>query len=532
MKKYLLPLVLIVGLYAVLPLFRPGYIPTHDGEFSIIRIWQFHKVLLSGNILPRWAPDLNSGYGIPLFIFYYPLPYYVASAFHGIFSLVDSFKLTMAISYLTAIAASFFWLKKLFNRKAAAIGSLVALSVPYWFVDIYVRGSVGEVLGITWAIIALASIEYKNALLFAGAVAALILSHNIEAALFLPFLLLYIALRRKPFLGFLFLGIGVASFFWIPALFEQRFVLGLSNFDFRDHFPEFAQLVIPSWGTGFSGPGWPSGEMSQQVGIGVWTALLLSLVLVWKEKNNHMKLLVGGFLSFAALAIFLMLDVSTPVWLVLRPMKFIQYPWRMLSYFIPIAGMLSGYIAWKSSKIFLPVFLAAAALFFAFPYVQPVIYSPRPDSYYLTRKEFTDGTTSVGNSFSTLWLPWQSARSSSKIESSPNVAISGVQEDRGGYVLNLNATGDGWLKLNVSFFPGWNITIDNKKQRMNEESGVIGFTVPSGPHRVEARFGDTPIRQFAGILSLLSLFCLIGLGILGQGQYAYRHRNISSRKRT
>ena len=48
-------------IYAVLPLFGRSYIPTHDGEYHIIRIVEFAKMLGEGNIVPRWAPELNSG---------------------------------------------------------------------------------------------------------------------------------------------------------------------------------------------------------------------------------------------------------------------------------------------------------------------------------------------------------------------------------------------------------------------------------------------------------------------------------------
>ncbi len=531
MRRYCLLLVLIFAFYEVLPLLRPGYIPTHDGEFSIIRVWQFSKVLASGNLLPRWAPDLNSGYGVPLFIFYYPLPYYFASIIHSIFSLVDSLKFTMALSYLIAATACFVWLRKIFNTKGATIGSLVFIAVPYWFVDIYIRGSVGEVMAIVWVMTSLVSVEYALPRALTLSVAALMISHNIEATLFLPVIILYVLLRKKQFLEFIILGLGLSSFFWLPALLEQKFVAGLSNFDFRDHFPEFAQLIIPSGGSGFSRPGWPSDEMSQQVGLVVWVVLLASPVFLLREKNIQYKRLIGSGLILSVIALFLMLDISIPVWQFVRPMKFIQYPWRLLSYFIPIAGLLGGYVAWRSARIWLPLTLGALALLLSFPYTHPVVYASRSDAYYLTRPEFTDGTTTVGNSFSTLWLPWQPKRSHSRLETSANVTISELKEQPTRYVFDLKAIGEGWVKLNISYFPGWTVTLDGKEWPMSEQSGVMRFIAPSGAHNVTVQFRDTPVRKTAGMVSVLSLFWLIGLGILGQDRYANRHRNVPSQER-
>ena len=197
MKKAGFLLVFIVSLWLAWPLFRPGYIPTHDGEFSIIRIWQYAKMLQSGYLFPRWSPDLNSGYGVPLFIFYYPLPYLVGTVFHFFgTSLVDAFKLTLAASYVAAGIFCFLWLKKLFNQFAAVVGTLLFLSVPYWFVDIYIRGSAGEALAIMALVGGFACIEYSKKRLLALTVAVLVLSHNIAAAMFLPILAGYILLRR------------------------------------------------------------------------------------------------------------------------------------------------------------------------------------------------------------------------------------------------------------------------------------------------------------------------------------------------
>ena len=163
MKKVIALITIIAVLYAVLPLFGKNYIPTHDGEYHIIRFWQFAKMLSSGYVFPRWAPDLNSGYGIPLFMFHYPFPNYIGALFHlfGI-SFVDSFKLELAFGYLMAVFACFLWLSRLFRLFAAFVGTVIFSVIPYWFVDIYVRGSVGEVWAIAWFFVALVALERKS----------------------------------------------------------------------------------------------------------------------------------------------------------------------------------------------------------------------------------------------------------------------------------------------------------------------------------------------------------------------------------
>ena len=84
--KMVLPLFILISavLFAVLPLFLPGFIPTHDGEYHLIRFYEFEKMLRAGHWVPRWAPGLNSGYGIPLFNFFYPFPNYIGALFHSL----------------------------------------------------------------------------------------------------------------------------------------------------------------------------------------------------------------------------------------------------------------------------------------------------------------------------------------------------------------------------------------------------------------------------------------------------------------
>ena len=245
MKKVIALITIIAVLYAVLPLFGKNYIPTHDGEYHIIRFWQFAKMLSSGYVFPRWAPDLNSGYGIPLFMFHYPFPNYIGALFHlfGI-SFVDSFKLELAFGYLMAVFACFLWLSRLFRLFAAFVGTVIFSVIPYWFVDIYVRGSVGEVWAIAWFFVALVALERKSFLFISLGTAFLILSHNIMAILLVPTLVLYALIRNRQALWGVGTGIMLSSYFWIPAIFEQKYMVGLNSVDYRDHFPLLFQLLF------------------------------------------------------------------------------------------------------------------------------------------------------------------------------------------------------------------------------------------------------------------------------------------------
>lgn len=485
-------IVLVVGLIAIRYLFLPGFLPTHDGEYHLIRFYEFGKMLAAGNFFPRWAPGLNSGYGVPLFIFFYPLPNYIGSLFHFFgWSLSDSFRLTIAAGYITAIVASYFWLKRLYGVFPAIAGSIIGAFTPYWFVDIFVRGSVGEVLALGFVFMALSCIAYEKRTLLAFAIAGIILSHNIMAMIFLPILLLYAWMTDRSMLRWFFIGVMLTSYFWAPALIERGYVVGLNTVNFKDHFPEIAQLLIPSWGTGLSGLGYSLDEMSYQIGIIPLLVFIASVVMMRPS----------FFVGTIAVAFFLMLEVSAPVWERIPILTNLQYPWRLLSVVIVatpyLAGKLMSVFRWRA----IVVALSAIAVLLSFSYTKPVLYASRPDAYYLSKREFTDGTSSLGNSFSTRWMSWQPDRPKARME-----IISGVGSVELG---NVHLITDAMIRIHVAYYPGWRVAIDGKNSLVYPDSeGMITVSVPKGDHSIAVNFNETPFRLVADLLSLAFLLWL------------------------
>jgi len=486
---------LIPAVVAAWPLFGARFIPTHDGEYHIIRFWQFHKMLSFGVPFPRWAPDLNNGFGIPLFTFNYPFPNYVGSMFHTLgLSFVDSFKWAVAGGYLLAQIFTFTWLHKAYGRKQAVIGTITGSFVPYWFVDMYVRGSVGEVWALAWVFCALAAIAYGNGFFVTLAVALLIISHNILALIFVPLLLLYVFLTNRRLLAALLLGIGVASYFWIPALYERQFVSGLSPVNVFDHFPGLDKLLIPSWGTGFRGSVGGGTEMSYQIGIVPFLLLVLTACIKGKP---------GFFIVTLLAGIFLMLPGSRPLWQIFPMSHFVQYPWRLLSLVIVATPVMASAVARHFRFGWL---IAILAVLLAFGYSRPVTYVPRIDAHYLSRDSFTKGTSSLGNSLQTVWM---NGSSPDEGEPSRNVV------------------------LPVAFYPGWSARVDGKDVRVFPSAkGFVTVPVPNGNHEIEVSLGMTWWQRAAAFASVISLFVAVVSFILGTGaHHAYRDKHIASDNR-
>lgn len=512
--------IIIVALISIRYLFVPGFLPTHDGEYHLIRLYEFESMLAAGHLFPRWAPGLNSGYGVPLFLFFYPLPNYLAAIYHiAGWNLADSLRFTMATGYLTAVLSSYFWLRRLFGAYPAVVASSVGAFTPYWFVDIFVRGSVGEIVALGFVFAALACVAYRKKILLAFAIAAIILGHNIMAMIALPILFLYGWVTDRSSISAMVLGILLSAYFWMPALGERGNVVGLNTVAYRDHFPQVAQLLIPSWGTGFSGSGFSAQEMSYQIGI-IPLFLFLVALLVFP---------LSLFTVVVMLALFLMLEWSVPVWNIVTPLALLQYPWRLLSVFVIATPYFAAALTARFGNRLLALGMVGSAIAFTYSYTKPVLYAPRSDNYYLSRREFTDGTSSLGNSFSTRWMPWRNERPPSRMEivsGAGSIVMSGERATT--FVADATIISDAVVRINVAYYPGWQAVVDGRPVPVSpDDQGTVTISVPRGNHAVKIYFSETPLRWAADLASLIGLFWLMGSTILKR-TYGHWHRYYAS----
>lgn len=509
---------LIPGLIAIFPIFGSRFIPTHDGEYHIIRFWQFYTSLASGNWFPRWASDLNHGYGIPLFTFQYPFPNYVGSMFHFFgLSFVDSVKWTLGIGYLLALLFCFQWIRRLFGKNPAIIATIVCAYIPYWFVDVYIRGSVGEVWALSWVFASLYAIASRRRLLLVITTALLIVSHNIMALICTPILFLYAYTICPKMISDIFVGLGVASYFWIPALYEQRFIQGMSSVNIFDYFPRIDQLLIPSWGSGFRGQTMGGTEMSYQIGLIPLCLGCVSIVLLLKRKCTKRKEFVFGIVCFW-LAVFFMTTWSIPFWRVIPLVHFIQYPWRLLSIIVVMTPVLAGYIA---SQFRFGWVIACIAILITFGYSRPVTYEPRTDDHYLRQASFTKGTNSMGNAFQTKWFTGKQFESQDFLFSSGTVSANRLNPTL--YHVSLSSSVGGMLTTPIAYYPGWIMNIEKKNiYGLADTDGLLIFDIPSGQYEAILRLGLTSWQGIAISISILSLSVAVGSFILRK-YYAYRH---------
>lgn len=508
-------ILIFLWFFAAFPLFGNRFIPTHDGEYHLIRIYEFSKMLREGHLVPRWAPGLNSGHGFPLFIFHYPFPNYVGSLFYLLgLPLVQSFQYSLGMSLFVAMVGCYIFLRKHHSVVSSVFGVVLFFSVPYLYVDVYVRGSIGELWAIAWTWCALAGIVWRRIILSSLCIGLIIVSHNIMAMIMIPFLAIFMGLLYRNMLISLIGGIGVSAYFWLPALFERQYVIGLNTVTYSDHFPHITQLLFPSWGTNFSQPGIVAGEISQQIGIVPLVILLVSCVALLKQYSSTRLL----FFVFSITGIFFLLPLSDFLWRMIPFLQFIQYPWRLLSVLLITIPFLGAFFVRRIASL---IFLGGIAIVLSFSYMRPVTYEPREDAYYLNNPSFTDGTSSLGNSFSTIWTPWIRERYASVV--SGGGKMRDVRETSISVSFSVEINEETLLRIHRTYYPGWRVIANGREIPIDYSRGVIDITLPErGVYNVKAIFGETQTRRIANAVSLITLSLMINFVVF---RYFYARRN-------
>ncbi len=370
----LLFLALLVAILAVWPVIsQPGLLNTRgggDSPFLLQRLQQLETALRDGHFPVRWMPDANYGYGYPFFNFYAPLSIYIAAVFRFLgFSFVRSLELAQLSGFMLAAWGMFLlaqrWLK---SEWAAFLASVAYTVAPFHLVNIYVRGdSLAEFWAMAWypwVLMAADSLlhyvgpkfPYGRVAAFALAYAALILSHNISALIFTPFLLFFLLLwglaqarssfeaeqarpkrsRRQIWLSILLallLGLALAAWFFTPALVEKDLAqLGPVTegfFHYSNHFRGL-ELVQSSPLFDYS----VSGGRAFRLGLvqAIMTLLgMLALIYAAFRKQLVSPVIALFILLSLFVATFMITPLSRFLWEYLPLLSFTQFPWRFLS---------------------------------------------------------------------------------------------------------------------------------------------------------------------------------------------------------
>ncbi len=537
MKKSLFILFLLL-LPVLAPLFNKGYFPIHD-DLQVVRQLEMENCFKDLQIPCRWVNDLGYGYGYPLFVYYPPLPYLLGEIFRVFhFSYIDTVKIVGGLGFVGAAVAMYFLGREVWNEKGGVLASALYLYAPYRAVNFYVRAAVNEFwASVFFPVILLAIykiIVQKNrkwilglALGFAG----LMLSHNQMLLIFIPVIVgwtVYLWLKERSLRSVIslalgsFWGLGLAGFYFIPVLLEQKYAhletLVIGYFNYLAHFLDLSQIFLRiNWGYGSSVYG--SGDtMSFALGYAQWLIPLLSVLLILffpKLRKYWFLILTLGGLGLWSL--FMTHSKSTFIWMIAKPLEFLQFPWRFLSVSIFIFSLLGGALGVVISKRVLGIMLLLVIITNA-NYFRPRIYSA----------EMTDADKFTGHT-------WYLMTTNGIFDYLPKGAAFPPADPPGGNLSILNGKGtystvfkksnqqkyqvnleqSSLVQIETYYFPGWQVYVDNKRVELDPVAdkllGRMQVVVPEGSHEIVAKFTNTPDRLIGNMMSIVSWALVLGI---------------------
>lgn len=538
--SYYYLLVVILSVFPLWSLLLTSDTPhTHDGFVHVVRIAAYTKALQDGQILPRWASDLNYGYGMPLFNFIYHTPYLIASfmVLAGA-SLVQSFKLTLAFSYIIAGVGMYAFAYDFFkDTKKALLVTIFYQFAPFRLVELLIRGSFGEVYTyafLPFMLLGLSRLRTKITPLHIAissiTTALLIISHNSVSLTFfllcVSFILFFSPSLRYVLSGFgsLFLGLLLSAFYWIPAVLEHKYTLGdLYMKDlYLTHFPPLVNFFLPYEA---NVPHLQTGGVPVQLGIFHVIALLLCGYALLSRKNLPpiMKKTYIFCIGISIVALFFMQPISLFVWKALPLLRQFQFPWRLLSITSVVTAFASvaytHFLDQPKRAVFYVTLLVLTIATSIPSWTPPLGFDRVTDetqywNYPLTSTYFgeTDLVWSAGPA---------KTYPKNRLEVIEGDALTNTVERLG--TKHMFAI---WAKTNVrvvdhtQYFPGWRATVDGTKVPIEFQDqlwrGLITFRVPAGTHAVTVAYEKSKIQIFSEMLSIISFGSIIVLCIFNK----------------
>ncbi len=554
---------------AALPLGGAGLLNTRgggDSPFLLLRTHQMAVSLRAGHFPVRWMPDAAYGLGYPFFSYYAALPYYLAAALTLIgVDILSAIKLTQVLFFIAAAWGMYGWANRVLRNRAGAWLSAVAYTfAPFHLANVYVRGdSLSEFAAfafypaILWGLDRLAERPtFRRTLPPALAYAGLILTHNISALIFSPFVLLYILLHVLHFtfskttlsrclLLFtpILIGLLLSAWFWLPALAEMKYVQlntqTTGYFFYGNHFRGPNQVPLVQPGLIFRYTGCPA---SFAMSLPQVILALIGIIVVIRHssfviRHSPFSILNSQFSTLSLiLSTWLITPLSRPLWAHLPLLPMVQFPWRFLSVQALFAALLIGAIPGIEKPGFSkkPGFFVFAALLAATLCVTGMI-GLRPEYLPIAAEDVTVErlqlyelfTDNIGSTIRNEYLPrWVEPRphtgpplfdpeapprpipvdeggeivSAERIVRQPTRRVWKIEADRAGT----------WTAFPLHYWPGWRATVDGAPVEVKPapDSGYITLHLPPGEHTVKIKLGRTPLRLAAELTSLITVILL------------------------
>jgi hypothetical protein len=535
-------IIVLVGLVVCLPLLIFG-LPygSHDGVSHSIHLRGFSDQLWAGEIYPRWLISINGGLGGPVFFYYQPAAYYFSSFFYLLTaSTWHQLGIAAAASVILSGAAAYAWLKERVPAGPAVLYMVLPYHLHY---DVYIRGALAEAFSFVAMPLVLLAVERmivgsKIAIVgLAFSIALLLTTHLLTSMMFLTIPFAYLLYVSPP-------GTRIQNF--IRAFLGALLGTGLAALTYQNyaHFERFTEGGFYFGGL-LIGAGPPADKSWKHVMFLLFNLafLLPGIFLYRRAASGESKRILGFWIAALSLAIFMTLFISYPVWLLIRPLQMIQFPWRFnviaclaaLTIFLNFHHLFARIranliIASLTALAFCTVVWTDESgrktwlTFIKLP-LAPVSMELEYDQDKMQRADPTlwprtvpDGRYEQASDLDQNLAPLRSAdgemiRARGTAEGASVQVLKWRPRD-----ISLRIVSPSETDVTVSqlYFPGWRADIPQTNQTLEvfpePDMGLIRFRAPAGDEQVELKLDKLWQERAGDLISIISFFLSLAIG--------------------
>ena len=533
------------ALLIVAPFFWLGNASGHDFGFHAASWLDVAGQWKEGNFFPRWTEWANHGFGEPRFVFYPPLSWMLGAALGSVLPWNAVPGAFIVIVQTLAGLSAFALARRFLPDKAALFGAACYAANPYALVIIYMRSDFAEQLACAlMPLVVLTALHLcglaeirrrswpRSMGLFGAAFAGVWLCNapaGVLASYSVALIFAWAVLEERTLrplwrgAGGLALGFGLASFYLLPAAYEQRWVnitqalsSGLQPADnFLYTMTSDPEHVVFNWIAS-------SAAVLLLVMTGI-AGIAAGRETLQEQSREETKKLWRVLLVLSAVAVILMFRPSLFFWAHLPKLRFVQFPWRWMAILaVPYAYFLAAAIAQgrrKSVWVVAAILLSASTATFL---VQKTwwdsddIPSLRDAIANDQGFEGTDEYDPLGDDHYS--LP----------EKAPRVMVLPAEVSEGsapkaeilidqwtGEEKNVRVTSYGPLKIGLRLldYPAWRVQLNGKltSPGRGETNSQMIFSLGPGTQRITVRFVRTPDRKVGIAISLAAVLILLAL---------------------
>jgi hypothetical protein len=533
------------ALLVIAPFFWLGNASGHDFGFHAASWLDAAGQWREGIAYPRWTEWANHGFGEPRFIFYPPLSWMVGAALGFVVPWNAVPAVFIALVQTMAGLCAFALVRRFLRRRAAVFGAACYAANPYALLIIYMRSDFAELLACAlMPLVMLAALQIcglaenrkrsqPRAIAFFAMVFAAVWLSNAPAGVLTgysaAFIFVWASLTEgssRPLwrgAAGVTLGFGLASFYLLPAAYEQRWV-------------NIAQAIS----SGLQ----PSDNFLYTMGndpehnVFNWIASSVAILLIVttgissiaarrmernEEDSGEAEKLWRVLLLLSAAATILMIRPSSFLWMQLPELRFVQFPWRWMAIlalpysFFLAAAMARRRLGWVWGAVALAVTVGTATFLVQqawwdsedIPALREAIandqgfegtdeYDPREDDHTnlpekAPRVQILPAEESEGRA------PKAEVRIERWNAEYRELRVTSVESVR--------------VALRLLDYPAWRVEMNGKRMtpRRAETSSQMILLLPPGTQRITARFVRTPDRTLGIAISVLSLLTLLAL---------------------